>query len=122
AGGSQENARVEPVVPFYQVDLSGLPASRRNEAFEWVAGALQAGFDLKTGPLTRLCLFDVFSEGSKPSRLLWITHHLVVDGISWRVLLEDLETAYRQAALPPKTTSFQEWARRLAGYAGSEAL
>jgi non-ribosomal peptide synthase protein (TIGR01720 family) len=44
------------------------------------------------------------------------------------VLVEDLEEAYRQAArgqrpaLPPKTTSFQEWARRLAGLAGSEAL
>ena len=52
----------------------------------------------------------------------------MVDGVSWRVLLEDLEGAYRQAArglrcsFPPKTTSFQEWARHLAGHAGSEAM
>jgi amino acid adenylation domain-containing protein/non-ribosomal peptide synthase protein (TIGR01720 family) len=116
-GRRQENAPAEPVTPFHQVDLSGLPASRRGEAYDRAAAALQAGFELSTGPLTRLCLFDA---GSEPSRLLWVTHHLVVDGVSWRVLLEDFEAVYRQATLPPKTTSFQEWARRLAGHA--EAL
>jgi amino acid adenylation domain-containing protein/non-ribosomal peptide synthase protein (TIGR01720 family) len=124
-GTRQENAPAEPAAPFHQVDLSGLPASRRGEARDRAAAALQVGFDLSAGPLTRLCLFDA---GSEPSRLLWVTHHLVVDGVSWRVLLEDLEEAYRQAergqspALPPKTASFQEWARRLAGHAGSEVL
>ncbi len=122
-GSRQENAPAEPMTPFYQVDLSGLPAPRRDEAFERAAGELQAGFDLSAGPLTRLCLFN-----GQPARLLWVTHHLVVDGVSWRLLLEDLEGAYRQAAqgllpiLPPKTTSFQEWARRLTAYAGSEEL
>ncbi|HKH48755.1 MAG TPA: amino acid adenylation domain-containing protein, partial [Thermoanaerobaculia bacterium] len=123
-GGRQENAPAEPVAPFCQVDLSGLPTP--HEAFEHAAAALQAGFDLSAGPLTRLCLFD--AGAGQPARLFWVTHHLVVDGVSWRVLLADLEGAYRQAArglrpsLPPKTTSFQEWACRLAGYAGSEGL
>ena len=55
-------------------------------------------------------------------------HHLVVDGVSWRILLADLETTYRQAVrgdqllLPRKTTSFQLWAERLAAYAKSEAV
>ncbi|WP_370949849.1 amino acid adenylation domain-containing protein [Amycolatopsis sp. cg5] len=46
-------------------------------------------------------------------------HHLVVDGISWRILLEDLRTAYAQIRagkpvdLGPKTSSFREWAIRL---------
>ncbi|HEY4575941.1 MAG TPA: amino acid adenylation domain-containing protein, partial [Thermoanaerobaculia bacterium] len=121
--GRQESAPAEPVTPFHQVDLSGLPATRLGEALASAASAIQAGFDLASGPLTRLCLFS-----GTPARLLWATHHLVVDGVSWRVLLEDLEGACRQAArglpvsLPPKTTSFQEWARRLAGLAGSEAL
>jgi amino acid adenylation domain-containing protein/non-ribosomal peptide synthase protein (TIGR01720 family) len=123
AGAHQENAPAEPVTPFHQIDLSGLPEPLREEAFRHTATALQAGFDLPAGPLTRLCLFH-----GGPARLLWVTHHLVVDGVSWRVLLEDLEGAYRQAAqgllpiLPPKTTSFQEWARRLTAHAGSEAL
>jgi amino acid adenylation domain-containing protein/non-ribosomal peptide synthase protein (TIGR01720 family) len=122
----QENAPAESVSLFHQVDLSGLPAPRRRDAYERAAAALQAGFDLSAGPLTRLCFFD--AGAGQPARLLWVAHHLVMDGVSWRVLVEDLEEAYRQAArglrptLPPKTTSFQEWARRLTGHAGSEAL
>ncbi|HKH45402.1 MAG TPA: non-ribosomal peptide synthase/polyketide synthase [Thermoanaerobaculia bacterium] len=128
-GGRQENAPAGPEAPLHQVDLAGLPAPRRSEAFEQAAAALQASFDLSAGPLTRLCLFDVPQGGAgQPARLLWVTHHLAVDGVSWRVLLEDLEGAYRQAArgvrpaFPPKTTSFQEWARRLAERAGSGEL
>ncbi|MBW8873687.1 MAG: amino acid adenylation domain-containing protein [Acidobacteria bacterium] len=125
-GWRQENAPAEPVTPFYEVDLSGLPAPRRDDAFRRAAAALQAGFDLPAGPLTRLCLFH--AAAAQPARLLWVTHHLVVDGVSWRVLLEDLEGGYRQAAqglrpiFPPKTTSFQEWARKLTAHAGSEVL
>jgi amino acid adenylation domain-containing protein/non-ribosomal peptide synthase protein (TIGR01720 family) len=68
-------------------------------------------FDLATGPLFRAVL-----DGS---RLVLAAHHLVVDGVSWRILLEDLHTAYRQAAvgrpvdLGPRTTSFASWSRRL---------
>ena len=52
----------------------------------------------------------------------------MVDGVSWRILLEDLESAYRQAergapvVLPAKTTSFKRWAERLAAHAASPAL
>jgi hypothetical protein len=128
-GWRQENAPAATTVPFHQVDLSSLPAPHVRGAFEQAAAALQAGFDLSAGPLTRLCLFDAGGVGAgQPARLLWATHHLVVDGVSWRLLLEDLEGAYRQATrglrptFPPKTTSFQEWAGRLAEHAGSEVL
>ena len=55
-------------------------------------------------------------------------HHLAVDGVSWRILLEDLETAYGQLArgeaarLPAKTTSWKAWAERLAEHARSAAM
>nr|WP_253835268.1 non-ribosomal peptide synthase/polyketide synthase [Actinokineospora globicatena] len=82
---------------------------------EQVADAVHAGFDLETGPLLRAVLFrfpDRF-------RLLLVAHHLVVDGVSWRILLDDLDTAYHQIRrgepidLGAKTTSFQEWSRKL---------
>jgi len=63
-----------------------------------------------------------------PQRLLVLAHHLVVDGVSWRILLADLQQAYRQlqrgepVRLPPKTTAFKTWAQRLQDYARSEAL
>ena len=86
--------------------------------------ALQAGFDLARGPLFRAARF-VLRRGDEPERLLLVAHHLVVDGVSWRILLEDLETAYGQArrrpavALPAKTTSWKRWAERLAAQARS---
>jgi non-ribosomal peptide synthase protein (TIGR01720 family) len=64
----------------------------------------------------------------QPSRLLIIVHHLVVDGISWRVLLEDLQIAYRQfknsgsIQLPAKTSSFRSWVDTLRSYGNSPAL
>jgi non-ribosomal peptide synthase protein (TIGR01720 family) len=71
----------------------------------------------------------VFFElgASKPSRLLIIIHHLVVDGVSWRLLLEDLQRGYEQLsrgerlAFAPKTTSFKQWAEALVQYAQSKA-
>ncbi|MFB7912298.1 condensation domain-containing protein, partial [Kitasatospora sp. NPDC056076] len=96
-----------------------------------VTAAAQAGFRLDTGPLLTARLFRPGTTG--PARLLLVVHHLVVDGVSWRVLLEDLETAYRQAVegrplrLPARTTSVREWARLLrvraesGGFAGQRA-
>jgi non-ribosomal peptide synthase protein (TIGR01720 family) len=57
-----------------------------------------------------------------------VLHHLVVDPVSWQILLEDLLAAYHllemglPPSLPPKTTSWQHWAGRLAEHARSEAL
>lgn len=74
--------------------------------------AAQAGMHLTDGPLVRSVLIRHSS-----SVLLFLTvHHLVVDGVSWRILLDDLQTAYRQLAagsvadLGPRTSSFRDWA------------
>src|SRR5262249_43871459 len=62
-----------------------------------------------------------FDRGrDEPGRLLLLVHHLVVDGVSWRILLPDLAAAWRDVAravpvdLPPVTTSFRHWSRTLA--------
>jgi non-ribosomal peptide synthase protein (TIGR01720 family) len=57
-----------------------------------------------------------------------IIHHLVVDGVSWRILLEDFHLAYAQLTrgsaieLPPKTTSFKSWAQRLLQFSHGQQL
>ncbi|XVS67309.1 non-ribosomal peptide synthase/polyketide synthase [Actinosynnema sp. CA-299493] len=90
---------------------------------EEVADEVHASFDLATGPLLRAVLFraDGRSESDRPLLLL-VAHHLVVDGVSWRILLDDLETAYRGEDLGAKTTSYQEWARRLEAHVLGGAL
>jgi non-ribosomal peptide synthase protein (TIGR01720 family) len=64
--------------------------------------------------------------GDRPGRMLIVIHHLVVDGVSWRILLEDLSTAYQRSKqneiFQPKTTSFKDWAFQLTEYAHSETL
>ncbi len=66
------------------------------------------------------------ADGSQ--RLLLIVHHLVVDGVSWRILFEDLQRAYRQildghaVQLPAKTSALKAWAAALQDYAKTPAL
>ena len=62
------------------------------------------------------------------ARLLVVIHHLVVDGVSWRILLEDWSGLYEQLSsgeqgrLPLKSDSFRDWALRQQAYAQGEAL
>ncbi|MGQ3480236.1 amino acid adenylation domain-containing protein [Paenibacillus sp. TY11] len=86
---------------------------------------IQSGISLSEGPLMRLGLFRC-PDGD---HLLVVIHHLVVDGVSWRILFEDLAAAYEQASkgeqviqLPHKTDSFQTWAEKLHAYANSPAM
>ena len=85
----------------------------------------QRSLDLAQGPLLRALLVDG-PQGQQ--RLLITIHHLVVDGVSWRVLLEDLQNVYRQlsagqsVSLPAKTSALRDWAARLQAYAHSESL
>ncbi|MGK3988241.1 amino acid adenylation domain-containing protein [Sorangium sp. So ce136] len=109
-----------------RVDLSDLPAEAQAEALARAAGEHQARLHLAEGPLLRAVLFDL--GPARPGRLLLIAHHLVVDAVSWRILLEDLQTAYRQhdrgeaIRLPDETVPFGEWARRLCAHARSEEV
>ncbi|MDM3888926.1 non-ribosomal peptide synthetase [Pseudomonas sp. BCRC 81390] len=80
---------------------------------------LQRSLDLQQGPLLRALLVR---DGQGSQRLLLAIHHLVVDGVSWRVLLEDLQALYRGQPLPAKTHAMGDWAARLASYAGSDSL
>ncbi|WP_426134158.1 non-ribosomal peptide synthase/polyketide synthase [Pseudomonas sp. PWP3-1b2] len=75
---------------------------------------VQRSLDLAQGPLLRAALVAM-ADGSQ--RLLLVVHHLVVDGVSWRILLEDLQQAYRGAPLPAKTSAYQQWAHHLQAHA-----
>jgi amino acid adenylation domain-containing protein/non-ribosomal peptide synthase protein (TIGR01720 family) len=106
-------------VPFERVTIdNGLH-------LEEVAASVQTSLDLTSGPVFRAVLFE---DSGPQARLLLCAHHLAVDGVSWRILLEDLATAYQShssgesAALPPKSTSFKRWAERLFEYAQSKQL
>jgi non-ribosomal peptide synthase protein (TIGR01720 family) len=125
-GWGQQSVPPEGGAPFTCCDLGGLPAAVRDDALEAVVAAVQASLRLESGPLLRMALFE--RGQGQTGRLLIVSHHLVVDGVSWRILLEDLHTAYADAlagrppALPERTASYQRWAEEIAAYAASPAL
>ncbi|SEO53048.1 non-ribosomal peptide synthase domain TIGR01720, partial [Nitrosospira multiformis] len=91
---------------------------------EALCNEAQRSLNLVEGPLLRAVLFDM---DDRSQRLLLVIHHLVIDGVSWRILLEDLQSAYSQArnaqaiTLPEKSGSYEAWAGRLQGYAHEHA-
>ncbi|WP_369986954.1 non-ribosomal peptide synthase/polyketide synthase [Pseudomonas xanthosomatis] len=95
------------------------------EALQATCGEAQASLDLAGGELLRGVLADL-ADGSQ--RLLLVIHHLVVDGVSWRILFDDLQQAYRQLCagqpvkLPARTSSYQQWGQRLGQYAQGAGL
>jgi non-ribosomal peptide synthase protein (TIGR01720 family) len=104
-------------------DLSALEEDERWRRMARIADETQRGMDLAAGPVIRAALIELGPRHGQ--RLLIVVHHLAVDGVSWRVLLEDLGTVYRQVAdgrdpaLPAKTTSVRTWADRLGRWARS---
>ncbi|MFF4674104.1 amino acid adenylation domain-containing protein, partial [Streptomyces sp. NPDC001279] len=106
----------DPDALFTVHDLSGT-ADEALARWDTVVRAAQTGFRLGDGPLLRVLYAD-----RGPGRAPWLTltaHHLVVDGVSWRILLDDLEAGYAQAVtgepveVRPRTSSVRQWTRRL---------
>ncbi len=103
-------------------DFSGEedPEARIGEA----AARVQESLDIKEGPLAAAGLFKT-ADGD---HLLLVIHHLVVDGVSWRFLVEDFQTGYRGAmadetiTFPEKSDSYKEWAVQLGHNAESRQL
>ncbi|GGF55316.1 hypothetical protein GCM10011332_05880 [Terasakiella brassicae] len=99
---------------------------KRDENRQILRQANQAhtGLDLTNGPLAKAILL----QGAKQDHILLVVHHLIIDGVSWRILLEDLTQAYRNITakqainLPRKTHSLKHWGNALVQYAQSDDL
>ncbi len=124
-GWQQVHTNADAKDVFTRIVLSGTE-DEQIAAIETHAAELQASLNLSSGPLVRVTLFD--SDEQSLCRLLIVIHHLVVDGVSWRILLDDLQSAYQQASegtaitFPPKTTSFKQWTELIGDYVSSSAL
>ncbi|MEV6475088.1 amino acid adenylation domain-containing protein [Streptomyces sp. NPDC051657] len=87
------------------------------EALAREVDELAAGLDPSQGLMVRARRYP--GDAGEPGRLLLVVHHLAVDGVSWRILLDDLAQAWNDVSggraphLPPATTSFRSWAHVL---------
>jgi non-ribosomal peptide synthase protein (TIGR01720 family) len=122
----QYNAPVRPDSILTGHDLSDVDETGHTAAMEKVADDVHTSFELGRGRLLKGTLFRL-GDGRCPYLFL-AAHHLVVDGVSWRIILDDLDTAYRQATggtpvnLGGRTTSFLDWACRLSEYVTAGGL
>ncbi|WP_034521062.1 non-ribosomal peptide synthetase [Actinomadura rifamycini] len=104
-----------------RVDVSGPGPVPWRDVAEREAARAARDLDPEAGVMLRAVRLDAGPR--EPGRLLLVAHHLVVDGVSWRVLVPDLAAAHRDpdAPLPPAGTPFRAWARRLAAQAAGQA-
>jgi len=111
---------------FEYMDLRAVAEVERTAAITAAAEEVQHSLNLTEGPVCRIVLMDL-GEG-REGRLLIVIHHLVVDAVSWRILLEDLQDGYDQLwrgeALNflAKTTSYKNWAEALSKQSQTEEI
>lgn len=126
SGWVQESIDYIETPAWVSVDLSTLPGPEQRAGIEATTRALQDSLNITTGPVIRVALFNLGVR--EYNRLLFVIHHLLVDRISCRILLEDFQTVYHQFSqsqaiqLPPKTTSFKNWSEHLTEFAQSATL
>ncbi|BAY66147.1 amino acid adenylation domain-containing protein [Calothrix brevissima NIES-22] len=102
------------------VDLELLAEIEQNAAMQLAGERLQKSLNLHDGPLAGAMWFNL-GEHRQP-RLLIVIHHLIVDGVSWRILLQDLVEVISGNELSPVTTSFQQWSQFLNNFANSTTI
>ncbi len=118
SGWQQTLTEKAPSPTFQVVDLSGMPLAEQRLCVKETMVQLENSHNLMKGRLIAAAYFK--GEMGHTSRLFITVHHLVVDGFSWNVLLQDLEKAYHQlsrgesVSLPAKTISMRDWSEKLA--------
>lgn len=117
-----EPMRAQLAASVHWLDLREFPAAERQTHVAQLNHRLQTSLNITTGPVWQVAC--VHEGPDQPDRLLMIVHHLMIDWVSWPILLTDLwhryeERSTQEAAppaalqLPPKSSSFQAWSNRL---------
>ncbi|MBE1537387.1 non-ribosomal peptide synthetase [Actinomadura algeriensis] len=106
----RQKGAVDAAALVTRVDIAGLDDDKRSALVAEQAAAARDRLDPRAGTMTQLVWFDA---GDEQGRLLVVLHHLVVDGVSWRILLPDLVTAWAGGDPQPVGTSFRRWAQKL---------
>ncbi|MDU5142221.1 MAG: amino acid adenylation domain-containing protein [Paenibacillus dendritiformis] len=126
AAGSLEYRPVEREdVEIPCCDLACHSEGERSAELKKCAESFKASMRLGQGLLFKSLLFE---EGTQDQRLLLTAHHLVIDGVSWRILLEDLDRLLQsmlggpRLPLPARTHSVQAWADAIEAYSRDRAL
>nr|P25464.1 RecName: Full=N-(5-amino-5-carboxypentanoyl)-L-cysteinyl-D-valine synthase; AltName: Full=Delta-(L-alpha-aminoadipyl)-L-cysteinyl-D-valine synthetase; Short=ACV synthetase; Short=ACVS [Hapsidospora chrysogena] len=75
---------------------------------------IQSHFDLENGPLYTVAYIHGYEDGS--ARVWFACHHVMVDTVSWNIILQDLQALYHGDSLGPKSSSVQQWSLAVSDY------
>ncbi len=129
SGWQQIEAQINDMndmIVYEHVDLSSLSENEQKHAFESAITEVQSNFNLSEDLVVKVAFIKLRSQ--QKSYLLITIHQLLVDAVSWQILLEDLKIAYQQLSqgeainLPDKTTSFKQWAQCMQEYADTSEM
>ncbi len=106
---------------FKVVDIGETQTQSIGECIRKDIQVCQKEINIVNGPLMQVRLYRTPDE---EDRLLVMIHHIIVDGISWRIILEDLSELYikKNSVKEIKTDSFKSWSERLRAYSVGEEL
>ena len=114
--GEQKTAQIE----VYEFD------PRDPDSFSGHFQQLQSSLNIEQGPVFRLARFKNTAGGA--DQLLFVVHHLVIDLVSWRILIDDIEFAYRELTshrevnVPAESCSYVAWSQYLSTLAQSASI
>ncbi len=110
--------------PLKILDVRTLTASEGSKAFEdelqGIMTQWQSHFDIERGPLYSLGYIEGFQDNS--ARLYFAFHHLIIDVVSWRILVKDLKELYEGGNIETKRSSYRQWSEAVKRYAESEVV
>ncbi|MDP3562806.1 MAG: amino acid adenylation domain-containing protein, partial [Legionellaceae bacterium] len=94
-----------------QLDVSLLDA----DAIDATLSLWQSAFDIQDGPLWQIGYLHGYVDSS--ARIYFALHHLVVDSVSWRILIDNLKQLYAGDSLAEKSSSYRQWVSAVQTYA-----
>ena len=120
------NASIAPPekhTAFTKADFTKLASSETASQITQKSNELQSNLKLSDSSLFHAVFFDTAKETA--NKFLLFAHHLLIDNISWGILIEDLQTIYSQLSknepisLESKTVSYKKWGKHLASLSES---
>ncbi|EPR07807.1 condensation domain-containing protein, partial [Ruminiclostridium papyrosolvens] len=118
------SAKESSLYELEEYDVSHIPFEKLQVYINEKCNIIQGSFNLEKGPLIKGVLFS----NNEEEHLMLCIHHLVVDGVSWRIILDDLNNGYKQyisghkIKLPPKSASYKSWSDKLEQYSQSQEI
>ncbi|PYQ55462.1 MAG: hypothetical protein DMF53_28125 [Acidobacteria bacterium] len=120
SSGDSSRRWMQVISPRIDSRLRVLDVSRHTQVeVQAILTTWQSGFDLERGSLLQAGYLYGYPDGS--ARLFLAAHHLVLDAVSWRIITVDVRSLAEGRLLPPKRSSYRQWAQGVSDYRNRHA-